>query len=142
MHIAAANAELNTLDRCVEAIRRHLETGWDTEYGGLFLAVDADGGRDVAWDHPDSKVYWPHTEILYATLLAYEHCREDWCLEWHERTRAYAWEHFPVKDHGEWHQELDRQGNWIENRTGLPVKDPFHLARALLLCLDVLDRMA
>jgi N-acylglucosamine 2-epimerase len=141
MHIASAHAELNTLDRCVEAIQRHLEAGWDTEYGGLFLAVDADGRDEVAWDHADTKVFWPHTETLYATLLAYEHCREEWCLDWHERTRAYAWDHFPVKKVGEWHQELDRQGNWIENRSGLPVKDPFHLSRSLLLCLDVLERL-
>jgi len=142
MHIARDAGDTATLDRAVAAIRRHLEIGWDSECGGgLLLAVDAEGGDEVGWPYGDTKLWWPHTEALYATLLAYEHRREPWCLEWHERVRQYAYAHFPVPQHGEWRQKLDRQGNPITDIVALPVKDPFHLPRALITCLDVLDRL-
>ena len=48
------------------------------EYGGLLLAVDADGGKEVGWPWHDTKLWWPHTAALYVTLLAYEHSREGW----------------------------------------------------------------
>jgi len=141
MHIARSAGDVHTLDRCIRAIRRHLELGWDEEYGGLLLAIDANGSSEIAWQLPDAKAWWPHTEALYATLLAYEHCDEDWCLEWHERIREYSWQHFPVEQYGEWRQKLDRQGNPIGHEIGLPVKDPFHLPRALIYCIDVLERL-
>jgi len=141
MHIARAAGDNATLDRAVTAIRRHLEAGWDPEYGGLLLAVDADGGKEVGWPWHDTKLWWPHTEALYATLLAYEHCREGWCLDWHQRIREYSYAHFPVKEHGEWTQKLDRQGKVITDVVALPVKDPFHLPRALFYCIEVLDRL-
>jgi N-acylglucosamine 2-epimerase len=130
-----------TRDRACRAILRHLEIGWDAEFGGLFLAVDAGGRADVAWPFADSKLWWPHTEGLYATLLAYEHTREARFLEWHERLRAWSFDHFPVAGHGEWRQRLDRRGKPFDQVVALPVKDPFHLPRALIYCIEVLDRL-
>jgi len=141
MHIARDRGGAATTQRCVEAIRRHLELGWDPSCGGLLLAVDADGRNEVGWGFADHKLWWPHTEALYATLLAYEHCREDWCLEWHERVREYSWQHYPDTVHGEWRQKLDRQGRPFRGTVALPVKDPFHLPRALIYCIDVLQRL-
>ena len=46
-------------------------------------------------------------------------------------------------DSGDWHQNLDRQGNPIPVvLKNLAVKDPFHLPRALIYCIDVCDRLA
>jgi len=141
MLIARASGNVKTLDRCVEVIHRHLEAGWDTEYGGILLAVDADGNPDVDWPHADSKVWWPQTEALVATLLAYEHCGEQWCLDWHEKVRDYAYSRYPVEVYGEWTQELNRKGEASTELVGLPVKDPFHLPRALMYCIDILERL-
>jgi N-acylglucosamine 2-epimerase len=141
MHIARDRGDTATLDRACEAIRRHLEIGWDREFGGLFYAVDAQGRLEVGWPFADSKLWWPHTECLYATLLAYEHCRQQWCLDWHEQLRAWSFAHFPVPQHGEWYQKLDRQGRPFTQTVALPVKDPFHLPRALILCVECLDRL-
>ena len=141
MHIARAEDDLAACRKASEVIRRHLELAWDEEFGGMFLAVDADGREEVGWAHARKKFWWPHTEALYATLLAYEFTREPWCLQWHERVREYAYDHFPVADHGEWRQKLDRQGNTITETLILPVKDPFHLPRALIYCIDVLERL-
>lgn len=141
IHIARDAEDKATIKRAIEGIRRHLEIGWDREYGGLFLAVDADGRPEVAWRFPDSKLWWPHTEALYATLLAYELCREEWCLEWYKKLHDYSFSHYPVKEHGEWTQKLDRKGQPIREVVALPVKDPFHLPRAIIYCIDVLERL-
>jgi len=141
IHIAEANRDQVTIDHAIKAIRRHLEIGWDKEYSGLFLAVDADGSNEVAWEFHDTKLWWPHTEALYATLLAYKHSRESWYLEWHERIRDYSFTHYSVKSHGEWRQKLNRLGNPIDEVVALPVKDPFHLPRALIYCIEVLGKL-
>ncbi len=141
MHIARDRGDTATLDRACEAIRRHLEIGWDKQFGGLFYSVDAEGRAEVGWPFAESKLWWPHTEALYATLLAYEHCRQPWCLEWHEKIREWSYAHFPVPRHGEWYQKLDRQGRPFTDVVALPVKDPFHLPRALMLCVECLDRI-
>jgi N-acylglucosamine 2-epimerase len=41
---------------------------------------------------------------------------------------------------GEWRQRLDRRGDPISTVVALPVKDPFHLPRAAILAVQLLDR--
>jgi len=126
----------------MDVIRWSLERGWDREHGGLFLACHVDGGTPV-WHQPDAKVWWPHTEALYALLRAYEVTGEDWCLKWYRKVHDYSFSSFPDKEHGDWHQNLDRQGNVIEPVIkDLAVKDPFHLPRALILSIEVLRRLS
>lgn len=128
------------VQQCIETMRWHLELGWDNEYGGLLLALDAEGSP---WANKwDLKIWWPHTEALYALLLAYSIGRESWCLEWFQRIHDYSFRHFPVPGHGEWIQNLDRQGRKIAGTVALPVKDPFHLSRALILSVGVLETLA
>lgn len=141
MHIASDANDLETCRKAAEVIRRHLELAWDPEFEGLLLAIDADDGEEVGWAHAEKKFWWPHTEALYATLLAYEYTNEPWCLEWHERIREYSYAHFPVPQYGEWCQKLDREGKPLTETLILPVKDPFHLPRALIYCIDVLQRL-
>lgn len=141
IHIASTTKNQNAIRNAVNAIRSHLEAGWDTEYGGIFLAVDADGRKDVQWPHADKKLWWPHTEALYATLLALECSGEDWCLDWHKKVHDYSFERFPVLEHGEWRQKLDRYGQPVSETLVFPVKDPFHLPRALIYCIEVLTRL-
>ena len=142
IHIARARHDRERIERAIAIMRRHVEIGWDEPHGGLLLALDADGQPDVGWGFADTKLWWPHTETLYALLLAYEHCRADWCLQWYDRVHAYAFAHYPVPDHGEWRQKLGRDGTPMTQVVALPVKDPFHLPRALLYCIDVLGRLA
>ncbi|MDH7487349.1 MAG: AGE family epimerase/isomerase [Anaerolineae bacterium] len=141
IHIYGQTGDEARIHRAIEAIRWHLEFGWDEEYGGLFHARDAEGGQ-ARWPYPEAKLWWPHTETLVALLMAYEHSREVWCLEWFERVHNYAFSHFPVAGHGEWTQKLDRRGRKLTEVVALPVKDPFHLPRALILCTDVLQRLS
>jgi N-acylglucosamine 2-epimerase len=126
--------------QAIQAIKWHIELGWDEEFGGIFLARDAE---ESFWaGKGDMKIWWPHTEALYALLLAYSISHEAWCLGWFERVHSYAFGHFPVPKYGEWIQNLDRQGNKMNATVALPVKDPFHLSRALINSIGVLEHLA
>jgi len=140
--IYAHHGREDRVAQAMAAIRSHVEKGWDAEFGGLTLASHLDGGKPV-WHQPDAKVWWPHTEALVALLRAYEVTGEAWALEWYERVRDYAFRMFPDREHGEWRQNLDREGRPIGVVVkGLQVKDPFHLPRALIYCAQSLRRLA
>lgn len=125
--------------RACEVIRWHLEKGWDTEFGGLFLAVDI-GGGEPWWAHAEKKLWWPHTEALYALHLADSLIQAEWCREWLERVTDYSFRRFPNPENGEWRQRLDRRGNPVSETVALPVKDPFHLPRALIRIIQLLEK--
>ena len=141
MHIFRRAGNAAHVRQAVEAIRWHLEFGWDEEYGGIYHARDAAGGA-AWWRFADAKLWWPHTEALYALLLAHKETGAPWCLDWYERVHDYAFSHYPVATHGEWTQRLDRFGNKMADTVALPVKDPFHLPRALILGIEVLGQLA
>ena len=140
IHIYQHWGDETRLHQAVDAIRWHIEYGWDREYGGILLARDAAGGESW-WPFADSKLWWPHTEALYALLLAYQLSGETWALDWFEKVHNYAFTHYPVPKYGEWTQKLDRQGRPFTETVALPVKDPFHLPRALINCIDVLQQL-
>jgi len=140
--IYAYHRRRDRIRQALDAIRWHMEKGWDEEFGGLFLAQNAAGGKPV-WHAPEAKVWWPVTEALYGLLRAYELCGEAWCMEWYWRVHDYAFSHYPNREHGDWHQYLDREGRPTINLVpGLGVKDPFHLPRALIYSIRTLRRLA
>lgn len=139
LHRAAARGDRQTITRAVEVLRWHLEKGWDPEYGGLFLGLDA-AGHPPFFPHADTKIWWPHTEALYALLLAHHLSGERWCAEWYERVHEWSFAHFAMPGVGEWRQRLDRAGRSITTVVALPVKDPFHLPRAAILAIELLAR--
>jgi N-acylglucosamine 2-epimerase len=130
-------------DECVRLILRHLEIGWDHQRGGgIRLAVDAAGRDVVGWRFADAKLWWPQTEALYAVLLAWERSGNAVFLEWYERIWQLCLDHYVDWQNGEWRQKLDRDFKPLVETVALPVKDPFHLPRSLLLQLELLDRLA
>ena len=139
IHRAMDRGDHRTIRAAVEVIRWHLDKGWDPEYGGLFLGIDAEG-HPPFFPHADAKIWWPHTEALYALLLAREVTGESWCEEWYDRVHAWSFEHFSMPGEGEWRQRLDRTGNPTMTVVALPVKDPFHLPRAAILSIELLER--
>jgi N-acylglucosamine 2-epimerase len=141
MRIFRALGETGQIGRCAEVVRWHIEKGWDQEFGGIFLSIDL-SGQAPYWPFADYKPWWPAVEAMYALLLAYAETRERWCLDWYERVHNYAFSHYPVRPDGEWRNRLDRQGRPVDDVIALPVKDPFHLPRSLILSVDVLRTMA
>jgi len=137
MHWARRRGDKEMIRRAAEVIRWHLEAGWDPEYGGILLGIDAEGHTPFL-PNPDKKIWWPHTEALYALLLAYRLTGQAWCAEWYDRVHEWSFAHFPMPERGEWRQRLDRKGNPTTELIALPVKDPFHLPRAVILILQLL----
>jgi N-acylglucosamine 2-epimerase len=125
----------------LQTMRCHLEFGWDRTHGGLLLARDADGRTDVGWDFADLKLWWPHTEALYGVLLAWSETGDNAWLEWYGKLWSVCLAHFVDWEHGEWRQKLNRDLTPWEGVVALPVKDPFHLPRSLILQIELLERM-
>ena len=138
MHVARHCGDRELIQRAAEVIRWHLEYAWDAEFGGLLLSRDTLGGEPFL-PHSQKKLWWPHVEALYATLLAYELTRQDWCLAWYKKVADWAWSHFPMPNCGEWYQRLTREGKPSSEVIALPVKDPFHLPRGAMLIVQLME---
>ena len=141
LHVARHRRDQDLIQRAVEVIRWHLEYAWDEEYGGLLLSRDTAGGEPFL-PHSQKKLWWPHVEALYATLLAYELTGQDWCLAWYKKVADWAWSHFPMPNCGEWYQRLTREGKPSSEVIALPVKDPFHLPRGAILIVQLMGEKA
>ncbi len=137
MQGARRRGDRDLIGRAAEVLRWHLEKGWDPEYGGILLGIDAEGRAPFA-PHSDTKIWWPHTEALYGLLLAGELTGEKWCAEWYKRVHEWAFGHFAMEC-GEWRQRLDRRGEPISTVVALPVKDPFHMPRMAILAVQLLS---
>jgi N-acylglucosamine 2-epimerase len=140
MHVAERLGNKDLIRRAAEVMRWHLEFGWDEKFGGIFLSRDIEGHPPYL-PHSEMKVWWPHVEALYGALLAHHLTGEPWCLEWYEKVASWTWAHFPAPEFGEWRQRLNREGKPTAEIVALPVKDPFHLPRGIILILQLLDRM-
>ena len=170
---AATHGRDDAVRKAADVIRASFKAGWDGEFGGLFRYVvpggagpqphgHADGPfEQLILDTWDGKIWWPHSETLYAALLAAEalrgqnpgdhgarrekprgeHAPGHDLLAVHDRMFSYVFETFPNPDPtvGEWIQVRDRRGRPLSRVMGLPVKDPYHVSRNLLLALELLD---
>lgn len=160
MHYAlelAGRERRQLLDLICRVMEVTYRLGWDEEYGGLFHFVDADGGQprgdlgELAGDPLAKKVvegwadklWWVHSETVYATLLAYCLTGREGMFELYQQVHDYTFATFPHPDPsiGEWIQIRDRTGQPMEKVVGLPVKDPFHIIRALLLIVELLEEL-
>jgi N-acylglucosamine 2-epimerase len=117
----------------LRVLERSMELGWDSEHGGLFAFVDLDGRppEQLEWD---MKLWWPHTEALYALLLAYATTGERSHRLAFDRVEEYTLTHFPDPQHGEWYGYLHRDGTLASPLKGSLWKGMFHIPRALLYC--------
>ncbi|QBD74635.1 N-acylglucosamine 2-epimerase [Ktedonosporobacter rubrisoli] len=140
------------LKPATQAIAKAFAVGWDQDYGGLFRFVDRNGGQpgglqmgtpyeQLILDTWDTKLWWPHSEALYGTLLAYELSGERIFAELYQQVHEYVFKTFPHPEQpaGEWIQIRDRQGQPIDKVVALPVKDPYHIIRNLVLIIELLQ---
>lgn len=142
--------------KCCAILRRTLQLGWDQEFGGVLLYVDQDGGKPKGssagfsesenmvarlkhnWD---SKLYWVHSESLYTTLRCFLADRGEDLWRKYVRLHEYVFSVFPNpnRETGEWIQVRKRDGSPDDKLVGLPVKDPFHITRNLILAIELLS---
>ena len=126
--------------RCCELIKKHINLGIDRKKGGLFLAMDIDGKEPVFWGKPTYKPWWVQLETLVATAYAYKHTGDRWFMDIHREIFEFAFSHYP-NGYGDWINWLDKDGNVAES-AALPVKDPFHLPRALIYLTSVFGELS
>lgn len=142
--------ETQLIERAAAALKAVLQAGWDEEYGGLFRYLDlADGephGDSIAGAEAfealiretwDMKLWWPHSEGLYAARLAYIVTGDAAFLDWYNRLHDYTFRVFPAAAGQEWIQIRDRAGAPAERNVALPVKDPYHIMRNVLLMIEL-----
>lgn len=137
------------------AVEKAVEIGWDGDFGGLYRFVDSESekpkGKKIHSPYEkmitetwDMKLWWPHSEALYATLLAFTLTGNGKMLDLHKKIQNYVFNIFPnpEKKTGEWIQIRDREGNPQDQVVALPVKDPFHILRSLLRIRDLLEKQS
>ncbi len=132
-----------------------LKNGWDHKYGGLFHYCCPDGKEPAGTkeerqipvvrqvlDGWGDKLWWVHSEALYTSLLCYQKTGSQAFMDWHERVFEYTFQNFPNKDRSirEWCQILKRDRTPQDKVVALPVKDPFHIIRNLILILELLQK--
>lgn len=126
--------------QALEILDYSLNLGWDQKYGGLFYFIDIENKppEQLEWD---MKLWWPHTEALYALLLAFYLTGQKKYEEWLNKVLDWSFCHFEDKVYGEWFGYLHRDGSVSNDLKGSLWKGPFHLPRSLLLNIKLLEKM-
>lgn len=152
MKAAQKTGHSGYIQRAEQVIKKAVESGWDLDFDGLFRFVDREGGcpkgdrihssyEKMISDTWDMKLWWPHSEALYATLLSFKLTENGMMLELQKKIHDYVFKIFPNPDKktGEWIQIRDREAKPLDKVAALPVKDPFHILRSLILIQDLLE---
>ena len=100
--------------------------------------MDIKGAPALPLEAP-MKLWWPHTEAIYAVILAYSLTREQRWLDWLERLDRYAFARFPDPEYGGWFGYCDRQGNLTSTCKGNSYKGFYHEARFLLMSVREIE---
>ncbi|MEG1476548.1 MAG: AGE family epimerase/isomerase [Oscillospiraceae bacterium] len=121
------------MKKAEEVFNFAIEGGWDKEYGGLLYFRDCKGLPPEAYEH-DMKLWWPHNEIMIASLTFYRETGDEKYFAWYEKTLDYCKKYFSDREYGEWYGYLRRDGKPTEPPCkGSTFKGPFHLPRALMI---------
>lgn len=105
--------------------------GWDEEYGGIINFKDCKGFPAQDYSQ-DMKFWWPQTEGIIATLIAYEITGDTRYLEMHRAVNEWAYRHFPDSEYPEWYGYLHRDGSVAQTAKGNIFKGPFHIPRMMI----------
>lgn len=149
-----ATGGLTEPGRLLDVALHALDLGWDEDQSGLLRYTDVDGGRPrgrsqapsgteapayerLVRETWDTKLWWPHAETLYTTRLLEVLTGDERIAAWRRRVDDYTLVTFPLGPGREWGQIRDRRGGLIETVVALPVLDPFHVARSLLLRVEL-----
>ena len=90
----------------------------------------------------ENKLWWPMSEALYATILAYETTKEDIYLEWCSKIWNYIEAHFIDSENGgDWWGYLRRDGSVFNKLKGGNYKGCFHVPRALMFSIQSASRI-
>lgn len=116
------------------------ERGWDKEHGGILYFRDV-YNKPVQEYWQDMKFWWPHNEVIIATLLAYLITGNEKYATWHKMVHDYSYKHFHDTKNGEWFGYLHRDGSIAQTAKGNLYKGPFHLPRQEWYCMQLLKNI-
>lgn len=141
MDIAERCQDLPLIHQAIDAVLTTLHFGWDSEYGGIYYFMDAEGHppQQLEWNQ---KLWWVHLEALVALALGYRLTGRQDCWDGYQQVHDYAWSHFADPAQGEWWGYLDRRGEILLNLKGGKWKGCFHVPRALYLCWQQFEALA
>ena len=154
LHAAELLGEVECwLEPVLQTVLQAYTLGWDEQYGGLYRFTDCNGGQpcgiasgqameeliESTWS---LKLWWVHSEALYMTFLAAHVSGQKEYQRLYEKTREYTFRTFPHENAqvAEWIQVRQRDGRPLDIVTSVPGKDPFHIARNLLLIIERVAR--
>jgi N-acylglucosamine 2-epimerase len=141
MEIARRRGDESLLASAVEIALAALEHGWDERYGGLRYLTNIDRTPTHELE-ADMKLWWPHAEALYATLLGWAATGREDLRRWYEKVHEYTFAAFPDPEYGEWFGYLNRDGSPAFTAKATGWKCCFHLPRVLLRCWQLLSAAA
>lgn len=110
-----------------------LSYGYDRDRGGFYAAGPL--GR-VARNR--TKLWWPQAEGLLCCLVLYKLTGDVSYAQCFAHTLDWVTEHQVDWEHGEWHEQVARNGTATGIKAG-PWKAPYHNGRAMVACLEGLD---
>nr|WP_067053340.1 AGE family epimerase/isomerase [Mucilaginibacter sp. L294] len=116
------------------------ERGWDKEHGGILYYRDVYDKPVQEYWH-DMKFWWPHNEVIIATLLAYTLTGNEKYARWHKLVHEYAYSKFHDPVNGEWFGYLHKDGSLAQTAKGNLFKGPFHLPRQEWYCMQLLKQI-
>lgn len=132
--------DIHLIKRAKDLTLRHLECGWDQQYGGIFYFLDVKGypSQHLEWDQ---KLWWVHVETLVALLKGYQLTGDLVCLDWFKKVHEYTWTHFKDSHYGEWFGYLNRRGEVLLSLKGGKWKGCFHIPRSLYQCWKTIEKL-
>ena len=136
-------------------VKATMAKGWDEEFGGLYHFVPCDGfptkyavadaenepQMQLVLDDWGSKLWWVHSEAMYTTMLMYKRTGDSDFKALFDKVFDYTYKTFPNPDRNlrEWIQIRTREGKPQEKVVALPVKDPYHIIRNVLMLIELLE---
>ena len=138
MEVAQANDDYKLLDTAIEIALAALAAGWDERYGGVRYLTNLDA-TPVHSLEADLKLWWPHCESLYATLLGWMLTGREDLRRWYEKLHDYTFSAFADLEYGEWFGYLNRDGSRVFTAKANGWKGCFHLPRTLFRCYRLLS---
>jgi N-acylglucosamine 2-epimerase len=139
IHLAQRTGDADLIAPALDIVDWSLARGWDAEHGGLYYFLDSEGRPPLPLEW-SMKLWWPITEAMYATLLAWDVSGELRFLEWHRRIAEWGFTHLHDAQGSEWFGYLDRRGEPTHTLKGGAWKGFIHLPRALLYSVQLLER--
>ena len=127
------------LNLALEVLEGSLNFGWDKAFGGIYYFMDVEAKPTLQLES-GMKLWWPHTEAIYALILAYCKTEDIKWLHWLKKVHNYTFNHFTDSENGGWFGYCDRQGTLTHTSKGSSYKGFFHVPRALLYSIQEIDR--